>query len=291
MAELQTPEQSLTSRLSALHLPEMRRDDIVRILGEWTREVDLSQFDPRRPKTPTGWRRLDPRRLTGRRSGGRSISLPPVDVSSISLPRLRMRRIEMPVSIEVPRIGVVELPRVELPRVELPKVELTGIERPQVEIPRIEINKEDLATAAAVASQAARLLPASHKARVALALGGGIVAVGVVTAVIVAQPPVRSRLVRLGRKARSLRSGTAIAIDTSAETSATVDAGAIDPTSGPVADAIGELAGTSVETVIDAATDAATSVAEPIRLPVIRVDGARTDDADGSARGEVKTSA
>jgi hypothetical protein len=34
--------------LPELHLPEMSRDDIVRAIGDATRDVDLSRFDPRR---------------------------------------------------------------------------------------------------------------------------------------------------------------------------------------------------------------------------------------------------
>ena len=39
-------------RMPELHLPEMSRDDISRAIGDATRDVDLSRFDPRRVDLP-----------------------------------------------------------------------------------------------------------------------------------------------------------------------------------------------------------------------------------------------
>jgi hypothetical protein len=59
LREIQLPE---------LHLPEMTRDDIVRAIGDATRDVDIRRLDPRRVELP-------------------EVDLPKVDLSEIDIPK------------------------------------------------------------------------------------------------------------------------------------------------------------------------------------------------------------
>lgn len=77
-------------RLPELHLPEMSRDDIVRVIGEASRDADLGRLDPRR-----------------------------LDLPEFGLPELDLAKVEMP---------KIELTKVDLPKLELTKVDLSRID-------------------------------------------------------------------------------------------------------------------------------------------------------------------
>jgi hypothetical protein len=66
LREVQMPE---------LHLPEMSRDDIVRVIGDARRDVDLGRLDPRHMELP-------------------ELELPKVDLSSIDIPKAITSAIE-----------------------------------------------------------------------------------------------------------------------------------------------------------------------------------------------------
>lgn len=63
-------------RLPELHLPEMSRDDIVRVIGEASRDADLGRLDPRRLDLP-------------------EFALPELDLAKVDMPKIDLTRVDL----------------------------------------------------------------------------------------------------------------------------------------------------------------------------------------------------
>lgn len=80
-------------RLPELELPEMSRDDILRVVNDARRDVDLGRLDPRR------------------------LDLPDMDLRKLDRPKIELSRADLP---------KIDLSRLDLSRVDLPKALATA---------------------------------------------------------------------------------------------------------------------------------------------------------------------
>ena len=70
--------------LPELRLPEMSREDIIRAIGEATRDVDLGRFDPRRVDVPE----IEPSPIERAKAQLAKVDLSRVDLSKVDLPKV-----------------------------------------------------------------------------------------------------------------------------------------------------------------------------------------------------------
>ena len=69
--------------LPELHLPEMSREDIIRAIGDATRDVDLGRFDPRGAGVPE----IEPSPIERAKAQLAKVDLSRVDLSRVDLPK------------------------------------------------------------------------------------------------------------------------------------------------------------------------------------------------------------
>jgi hypothetical protein len=121
------------------------------------------------------------------------------------MPELRIKEVRLP-ELRLPEMSRDDISRViddardQISEIELPdlsKVDLSKVEMPRIDLSKIDLSKVDLPKAVAGASFIGRRAPRRWPFVV-----GGIVAIGVLTAVVVSRPPVQAKLRQLAHTAR-----------------------------------------------------------------------------------------